>query len=349
MLAFGWRGAFFATGAGRPRRSRGLWIGPLPRPPAGPAREALARRARHGAGLFAAPTLWAMALGNVGSGYMNWFYAAWLPGYLETARHFSRAADRLGGVDPLRCSASLGSLSAAGLRPPRRAGLSPIAQPQAADRRGPRRSARLSPASPSSRRPARLRAWPRSRRRSSAPTSPAPRSGRWRSPPRRPGGVGSVGAVQNFGGFLGGALAPIVTGFSVEATHSFAAALATTAAAALRRGAGLSVRGAPADRRLRRVRPLPSAATQRPVGFSRRLEVLERERDRRAVQRRLQHRQVRLPAGAGAAGSSPGGVLTVIVRREPVASRRQLPAHRPERLARLAPREFQQPARPRKR
>ncbi len=30
-----------------------------------------------------------MALGNVGSGYMNWFYAAWLPGYLETGRHLT--------------------------------------------------------------------------------------------------------------------------------------------------------------------------------------------------------------------------------------------------------------------
>ena len=48
-----------------------------------------------------------------------------------------------------------------------------------------------------------------------------------------PGGVASVGAFQNFGGFIGGALAPIVTGFSVEATHSFAAALATTALAAV--------------------------------------------------------------------------------------------------------------------
>ena len=45
--------------------------------------------------------------------------------------------------------------------------------------------------------------------------------------------MGSVGAVQNFGGLVGGALAPIVTGFTVEATHGFAAALAITAAAGL--------------------------------------------------------------------------------------------------------------------
>jgi cyanate permease len=35
----------------------------------------------------------------------------------------------------------------------------------------------------------------------------------------------SLGAMQNFGGYLGGALAPTVTGFIVQATHSFVVAL----------------------------------------------------------------------------------------------------------------------------
>ena len=39
--------------------------------------------------------------------------------------------------------------------------------------------------------------------------------------------------MQNFGGLAGGALAPIVTGFTVEATHGFAAALGITAIAGL--------------------------------------------------------------------------------------------------------------------
>ena len=39
--------------------------------------------------------------------------------------------------------------------------------------------------------------------------------------------------MQNFGGLTGGALAPIVTGFTVEVTHGFAAALAITATAGL--------------------------------------------------------------------------------------------------------------------
>jgi MFS family permease len=45
--------------------------------------------------------------------------------------------------------------------------------------------------------------------------------------------TGTVGAVQNFGGLVGGALAPIVTGLTVEATGGFAAAMAITALAGL--------------------------------------------------------------------------------------------------------------------
>jgi cyanate permease len=35
----------------------------------------------------------------------------------------------------------------------------------------------------------------------------------------------SVGSIQNFGGYLGGALAPASTGFIVQATGSFKSAL----------------------------------------------------------------------------------------------------------------------------
>jgi MFS family permease len=37
--------------------------------------------------------------------------------------------------------------------------------------------------------------------------------------------VASLGAIQNFGGYFGGSFAPIVTGFVVQRTHSFALAL----------------------------------------------------------------------------------------------------------------------------
>jgi len=43
----------------------------------------------------------------------------------------------------------------------------------------------------------------------------------------------SLGAVQNFGGYIGGALAPMVTGFILQGTGSFTAALLVGAAVAL--------------------------------------------------------------------------------------------------------------------
>ncbi len=42
--------------------------------------------------------------------------------------------------------------------------------------------------------------------------------------------TGSLGAMQNFGGYLGGALAPTVTGFIVQVTGSFVPALLVGAA-----------------------------------------------------------------------------------------------------------------------
>ena len=50
-----------------------------------------------------------------------------------------------------------------------------------------------------------------------------------------PSGVGSLGALQNFGGFLGGALAPVLTGYIAQ-TWSFVPALLT--------GAGMAFLGA---------------------------------------------------------------------------------------------------------
>jgi MFS family permease len=44
--------------------------------------------------------------------------------------------------------------------------------------------------------------------------------------------VGSLGAIQNFGGFLGGALAPVATGYIAQ-SFSFVPALLTGAGIAL--------------------------------------------------------------------------------------------------------------------
>src|SRR3984957_20185638 len=69
MLAFGWRGAFFATALAGLGVAL-LWIALYRDAPAGADGEAMAPRTPWRV-LFAAPALWAMALGNVGSGYMN--------------------------------------------------------------------------------------------------------------------------------------------------------------------------------------------------------------------------------------------------------------------------------------
>ena len=57
-------------------------------------------------------------------------------------------------------------------------------------------------------------------------------AGRW--PRRRPrNATASIGAIQNFGGYLGGALAPTVTGFIVQGTGSFEPAFLVAAAVAV--------------------------------------------------------------------------------------------------------------------
>jgi cyanate permease len=43
----------------------------------------------------------------------------------------------------------------------------------------------------------------------------------------------SLGSIQNFGGYLGGALAPTVTGFIVQSTGSFSQALMLSAVLSL--------------------------------------------------------------------------------------------------------------------
>ena len=229
MLAFGWRGAFFATALAGLGMAL-VWIAFYRDPVAGPDAEATPPRTPWRR-LLAAPALWAMALGNVGSGYMNWFYAAWLPGYLEIERHVSIPKTgwlvaipyAFGVVGSLAGGFACDRLAAAGLSPilsrklPIVCGLTvggaftglAILAPSSAGA-----IAAISAALFFSNL-AGAAIW-------AMAITAAP-----------PGGVASVGAFQNFGGFIGGALAPIVTGFSVEATHSFAAALATTALAAL--------------------------------------------------------------------------------------------------------------------
>jgi len=225
MLGCGWRGAFIATGLAGAVVA-GLWLA-LYRDRPAPAETAPTVAWRR---LISAPTLWAMALGNAGSGYLNWFYAAWLPGYLEMARHLSipktgwvAAAPYLFGF--------VGSLIGGWLCDRlQRAGLSPIASRKAPIvaglvaggaftalailARGDLGAVAAIAAALFFANLAGAAIW-------ALAVCAAP-----------PGATASVGAIQNFGGLMGGALAPIITGLLVEATHSFVPALATTDVAA---------------------------------------------------------------------------------------------------------------------
>src|SRR5579862_934152 len=229
MLEFGWRGAFFATALAGLGMAL-IWIAFYRDPAAARGDEATPTRTPWRR-LLAAPALWAMALGNVGSGYMNWFYAAWLPGYLEAGRHLTIPQTGWAASIPYLFGV-IGSL-AGGLACDRlaAAGLSPILSrklPIVCGLTVGGAFTGLAILAPSS-------AGAIAAISAALFCSNLAGAAIWAmaitvSPP---GGVAQVGAFQNFGGFIGGSLAPIVTGVSVEATHSFAGALATTALAAL--------------------------------------------------------------------------------------------------------------------
>ena len=177
--------------------------------------------------LFGYRTTWGMIFGNFGNGYMIWLYAAWLPGYLEIQRHISIphtgwlaaipyvfgilgslfggwAADRLvaGGFSPVnsrKLPIIVGMVGAAGctifaaLTP---SNASAIAAISVALFLGNMAGATI---------------W-------ALAVVAAPSKG-----------VASLGSMQNFGGFLGGALAPMLTGFIVQASGSFVPALILSA------------------------------------------------------------------------------------------------------------------------
>ncbi len=181
--------------------------------------------------LFGYRTTWGMIFGNFGNGYMIWLYGAWLPGYLEIQRHISIphtgwlaaipyvfgvigslfggwAADRLmhAGLSPInsrKVPIILGMVGAAGctifaaLTPSDTAAVAAISVALfAGNLAGATIWALAVVAAPSK-------------------------------------GVASLGSMQNFGGFLGGALAPMLTGFIVQSAHSFVPALILSALVSL--------------------------------------------------------------------------------------------------------------------
>ena len=179
--------------------------------------------------LFRQRATWGMLLGFFGSVYLNWVFLTWLPGYLRTERHMDVAYVGVAATIPFLCGFA-GALVAgwASDRITRRAasvvegrrtavvlamlGMVAFTIPAALVESNTAAIACISvviflanAASACS--------W-------SLVTAVAPRSR-----------VASLGAIQNFGGFIGSALAPIFTGYIAQ-SWSFVPALLTGAGVA---------------------------------------------------------------------------------------------------------------------
>jgi sugar phosphate permease len=176
--------------------------------------------------LFRYRATWGMLLGFFGSVYLNWVYLTWLPGYLRTERHMDLAYAGVAASIPFMCGFA-GALIAgwASDRVTRNA-VSPVSSrrkavvasmlgmvaftiPAALVESNAMAIACISVviflANASS-----ACSW-------SLATAVAPRSR-----------IASLGAIQNFGGFIGGALAPVLTGYIAQ-SWSFVPALLTGA------------------------------------------------------------------------------------------------------------------------
>ena len=176
--------------------------------------------------LFSHGTTWGMLIGFFGSVYLNWVYLTWLPGYLTAERHMSLMRTGVAASVPFFCG-FLGALSAGWLsdlatrksRSPviarRNAvvvcmlGMVAFTIPGALAQSNTVALACISvviflanAASACS--------W-------ALATAAAPQSR-----------IASLGAIQNFGGFIGGALAPVLTGVIAQ-KWSFVPALLTAA------------------------------------------------------------------------------------------------------------------------
>lgn len=186
----------------------------------GPPRPALAEWGS----LFRHGTTWGMILGFFGSVYLNWLYLTWLPSYLQIERGMDMVRSGFAAFVPFFCG-FIGCLVAGWLSDwlVRRTGSVLLGRKYLVVAAMLGMAAFTVPG-----------ALVDSNGIALACISAAiflanvASVGSWAlvsvvAPPRQ---VASLGGLQNFGGFIGGALAPIVTGFVVDATGSFVPALA---------------------------------------------------------------------------------------------------------------------------
>jgi len=181
--------------------------------------------------LFRYRTTWGLVLGFFGIVYLVWLYQSWLPGYLEMQRHMSIRATGFVSAIPYAFGV-VGSVGAGWVADRlMQRGLSPINSrkvPVIVGLLGMGVFTFLAAETPSNVAAigfisgALFCAGGSSGMSWALASVAAPASC-----------TASLGSIQNFGGYLGGAMAPIVTGFIVQETGSFVPALLVAAAIAL--------------------------------------------------------------------------------------------------------------------
>jgi sugar phosphate permease len=182
-------------------------------------------------GLFRFRTTWGLVIGFFGVVYMGWLYLAWLPGYLELQRHMSIPKTGIVAAIPFAFGV-LGSIAGGWIADwLMRRGFSPVNSRKAPVIIGLLGMVVFTVVAAVT--PSDVLAVAAI---SAALMFGAAASGMsWAlSSVAAPANcTASLGAIQNFGGYLGGALAPTVTGFIVQATGTFEPALLVSAAIGL--------------------------------------------------------------------------------------------------------------------
>src|SRR3569833_2356387 len=173
--------------------------------------------------LFRFRTTWGMVFGYFGCIYLTWIYTAWLPGYLEIERHMSVKYSGWAAAVPFACGVVGGVLGGYIADILVRRGVEPLRS-----RRYPAAIALLGTAACTV-----AAAYVDSNTLAIVFISVSlflvyvTSTCAWAlsSVAVPTNCTASIGAVQNFGGYLGGALAPTVTGLIVQHTGSFVPAL----------------------------------------------------------------------------------------------------------------------------
>jgi sugar phosphate permease len=181
--------------------------------------------------LFRFRTTWGMIGGYFGCIYLTWIYTAWLPGYLELDRHMSVKYTGIAAAIPFAWGVAGGVLGGYLADVLLRLGVSPMKS-----RKYPCAIALLGTSACTL-----AAAYVESNTLAIAFISASlflvyvTSTCAWAltSVGAPTNCTASIGSMQNFGGYLGGALAPTVTGLIVQSTGSFVLALAV--------GAGIGV------------------------------------------------------------------------------------------------------------